>query len=76
MYFLYINFVNQIIIIILSVIEDAITKQEIGLLVSTQQVTLVRGTIQSRITEKYEKAFQVKFNHFIYKYSNIVNINF
>ena len=36
------------------------TKQKIGLLVSAQQVTLTRrGTIQSRITEKYEKAFQV-----------------
>ncbi|CAG8575083.1 9981_t:CDS:10, partial [Funneliformis caledonium] len=39
--------------------EDAMTKQEIGLLVSPQKVTPThRGTIQSRITEKYEKAFQ------------------
>ncbi|CAB4386207.1 unnamed protein product [Rhizophagus irregularis] len=38
--------------------EDAMAKQEIGLLVSAQEVTPRRGTIQSRITEKYKKAFQ------------------
>jgi hypothetical protein len=34
-------------------------KQEIGLLVSAQEVTPRRGTIQSRITEKYKQAYQV-----------------
>ncbi|GES78058.1 nucleoporin NUP42 [Rhizophagus clarus] len=38
--------------------EDAMAKQEIGLLASAQEVTPRRGTIQSRITEKYKKAFQ------------------
>lgn len=41
-------------------------KQEIGLLVSAQEVTPRRGTIQSRITEKYKNAFQVKTNSHIY----------